>query len=806
MSALCYHCQAAIPVGGAIRAEIEGQEQQFCCHACLGVAELISRCDLSRYYAVREAAAPRPASETAQMWQAYDIAEIAAQYVHQQDGQNEIHLYIEGIHCGACAWLIRSALKEQLGLNEVFVNASTARAEIRYGEAVKLSQILSAIAALGYTPNLFTPEETERRQNRLRNQHLLRLIVAGLGMMQVMMFATGLYTGDYYGIERQYSELLRWISLICTTPVFFYSGLPFLQNAWAALKWRRVNMDVPVSFAIAGAYFASVYHTLIGSGEIYFDSVTMFIFFLSISRFLEFITHRRARLNDIRFAKLLPEAVEKRETDGGYQLYPLAVIQAGDVIRILPAQTIAIDGIILHGSTRVDEAMLSGESAAIRKGQGDKVLAGSHNLESPIDVQVSATGQATTLAGIRRLMARAEQHKSAHIERNQQLAHWTILSVLILAAAGYLLWQFIEPHRAFEIALAILVATCPCALSLATPTVLTAAMNQAHARGILIKQSDTLDRLPDIAHIVFDKTGTLSEGNFRLISAQFSEQFTDESQAAALWQLIKSLQLHSPHPIAWAMSQHSQAAALPIENVQLIPSQGVRGDYQGQTWAIGNAALIAATFAELPPLAPLSGEGVVVYLANAEGVQAQFIFDDPPRADLTELMATLKAYQLHIASGDKTENVAKMAALCGIERYQAQMLPEDKLHYLQHLDAPSLMIGDGINDAPVMAAASVSVAVGKANPLSQTQADIVLLQGGPEQLPYLFTLSQAARHIMRQNLFWATAYNALVVPLAICGYLTPWIAALGMSASSLLVVLNALRINRLSASKKQPAN
>lgn len=798
MSEHCYHCQAAIPVGTAVRASIEGEERAFCCHACLGVAELISSCDLSRYYAVRENAAPRPQAQNDAKWQAYDIAEIAGQYVHQQDGQSEIHLYIEGIHCGACAWLIRSVLKEQLGLEEVFVNVSTARAEIRYGENVKLSQILAAIASLGYVPNLFSPEETERRQNRLRNQHLLRLIVAGLGMMQVMMFATGLYTGDYYGIERQYSQLLRWISLLCTTPVFFYSGLPFLQNAWAALKMRRVNMDVPVAFAIAGAYFASVYHTLIGQGEIYFDSVTMFIFFLSISRFLEFMTHRRARLNDIRFAKLLPEAVERREADGSYRLYPLAVIQNGDVIRILPAQTIAIDGVIVQGSTRVDEAMLSGESTAVSKAEGDNVLAGSHNLASPVDVQVSATGQETTLAGIRRLMARAEQHKSVHIERNQEIANWTILTVLILAALGYVLWQFIAPERAFEIALAILVATCPCALSLATPAALTAAMNHAHAHGILIKQSDTLDRLPAVRHILFDKTGTLSEGDFRLMDAHFA----DEQEADFLWQIVKSLQMHSPHPIAWAMSRHSPAAALPLDNVQQMPSQGVCGDYQGQTWAVGNAALIRQVFPHLTLPSLQADTGVAVYLANARGLQAQFVFADPPRADLAHIMAKLSGYQLHIASGDKTENVRRIAEICGIADYHAQMLPQDKLHYLQNLDTETLMIGDGINDAPVMAAAAVSVAVGKANPLSQTQADIVLLQGGPELLPYLFELAQRARHIMRQNLFWASFYNALVVPLAICGYLTPWIAALGMSASSLLVVLNALRISRMPAPKE----
>lgn len=791
MSKRCFHCASAIAEGTEVSAPFAGEMQPFCCHACLGVATLIHQHHLNDYYRVRDHSANRPPSRFGgQQWQAYDLPEIADQYVYHDNAENEVHLYIDGIHCAACSWLIRGVLKERLGLENVRVNTTTARAEIRY-QNTPLSAILATIAELGYTPNLFTPQQNEQQQNRIRNQYLLRLIVSGLGMMQVMMFATGLYIGDFSGIEQQYSQLLRWISFSFTTPVFFYAGWPFLQSAWLGLKVKRANMDLPVALAITGAYFASTYHTILGQGEIYFDSVTMFIFFLSISRFLEFLTRRRAQLNEIQFARLLPEAVEKYNSKQ-LELHPLAAVQIGDVLRILPGQTIAVDGEIVHGQSRVDESMLSGESRALRREVGEQVLAGSHNLESPLDVKVTATGQATTLAGIRRLVARAEQHRGMPFEKSQWLAQKTIIAVVLLALGGYLLWQWIDPARAFEIALAILVATCPCALSLATPATLTAAMNHAHRAGILIKESETLDRLRSIRHLLFDKTGTLTEGNFQLL-----DQEIYHPDASFIWRMAKSLQRHSAHPIAWLFAQRT-VDELPLTEVRQMPGQGVQGRYQGRLWVIGSAGAIQTVFPDSVVDAGSIKSGVAVFLANEEGIAARFVLDDPLRSNMAGVIASLSNhYDIQLASGDQRKNVERVAEAVGIGNYHAEQSPQDKLNTLAAMGEDTLMIGDGINDAPVMAAASVSVAVGKADPLSQTQADIVFLRHGPEALPFLFALAEKTQRVIRQNLFWAVAYNAVVLPLAIAGYLTPWLAALGMSASSLIVVFNALRVSRI---------
>ena len=831
----CYHCQQPVPAGIHIT---DDHGHAYCCHACEAVAHIISAHHLEQYYQVRDRPAPRPEHPyDPAHWQAYDLPEIAAQYTYKDGDDQEIHLYIDGLHCAACTWLISHALQDAHGISHTRINLGTGRAEIRWRDT-PLSAILATIASLGYTPNLHTPDEEDNKQRRERNHDLLRLIVAGLGMMQVMMFATGLYTGAWHGIDHEYEQLLRWISLLCSAPVMLYAGYPYLKNAWLGLRHRQPNMDLPIALACAGAWLASLYHTLIGRGEIYYDGVTMFIFFISISRYLEAHTRRRARHNQQHFARLLPDAVYKYNDRGEAQLVPLPAIQPGDHIRVLPTHTIPVDGEITGGASRIDENMLTGESTPQYKTSGDRVHAGSTNLQSPIDIRVTQTGQQTTLAAIRRISARAEQHRSPQIDRNQALAQQTVLAVLILAAAGYLLWQWIEPARAFDIALAILVATCPCALSLATPTVLTAALNHAHKHHILIKNSNTLDRLTHIRRILFDKTGTLTQGKYQLRRSDYY------GEPQSLLAIAKTLETHSTHPIAWYYSQQP-VANVAMDNIEQHSGKGISGDYDGSRWHIGSAAYMQENGVEIPPadlppplqdaLASAAGEGrgggkpdrltaaastaipnneieqpaaaetpatpentTHVYLAENRELRAHYQLGDPERDNLAATLARLQAhYHLAIASGDRVENVARLAARYGITDRHGGLDPAAKLALLE-ANAPehTLMIGDGINDAPVLARASVSVAVGRANPLSQTHADIVLLKNGPEALPYLLDLAARSRRITRQNLIWATVYNLTILPLAISGYLTPWIAALGMSTSSLLVIANALRIHR----------
>ena len=870
----CYHCQQPVPAGIHIT---DDHGHAYCCHACEAVAHIISAHHLEQYYQVRDRPAPRPEHPyDPAHWQAYDLPEIAAQYTYKDGDDQEIHLYIDGLHCAACTWLISHALQDAHGISHTRINLGTGRAEIRWRDT-PLSAILATIASLGYTPNLHTPDEEDYKQRRERNHDLLRLIVAGLGMMQVMMFATGLYTGAWHGIDHEYEQLLRWISLLCSAPVMLYAGYPYLKNAWLGLRHRQPNMDLPIALACAGAWLASLYHTLIGRGEIYYDGVTMFIFFISISRYLEAHTRRRARHNQQHFARLLPDAVYKYNDRGETQLVPLPAIQPGDHIRVLPTHTIPVDGEITGGASRIDENMLTGESTPQYKTSGDRVHAGSTNLQSPLDIRVTQTGQQTTLAAIRRISARAEQHRSPQIDRNQALAQQTVLTVLILAAAGYLLWQWIEPARAFDIALAILVATCPCALSLATPTVLTAALNHAHKHHILIKNSNTLDRLTHIRRILFDKTGTLTQGKYQLRRSDYY------GEPRRLLAIAKTLETHSTHPIAWYYSQQP-VANVAMDNIEQHSGKGISGDYDGSRWHIGSAAYMQENGVEIPPAdlppppvgegrggvyphttdadwslmadknnvghkyptyeentplpceagegwgggveksrmattdnkavpcdpkltpprpSPTGGESALtdantthVYLAENRELRAHYQLGDPERDNLAATLARLQAhYHLAIASGDRAENVARLAARYGITDRHGGLDPAAKLALLEANDPEhTLMIGDGINDAPVLAQADVSAAVAAGADVARDGADLVLLNDDLNILPATIAQARRTREIIRQNLAWASAYNIIAVPLAVLGYVKPWIAALGMSISSLFVVGNALRL------------
>ena len=782
----CYHCGSKI-----YGSEILGLDNKsFCCNACLAVAELISNSELNLYYQLRENSSPEKVKTIpSELYLAYDVEEVANQYLRKiDDNFCEANLFIDGIHCSACGWLIKKALKNKLNLEEVSINTTTSRAEIIYpAKKIKLSEILQTISALGYQPNLFNPAQEELNYNKIRNSYLSRILVSGLGMMQVMMFATGLYTGAFFGIERDYSQLLRWVSLILTTPIFLYTGYPFLKSAYLGLKNRQINMDIPIATALFFSFIASVLNTFLERGEIYFDSVLMFIFFITISRFLEFLTRRRAKLNSLNFSKLLPESLEVLDKNKTLKFIPLPAIQKGEIVKILPSQTIAFDGIVVEGETRIDEAMLTGEQMPLFKKVGDKVLAGSQNLESPIFIKVQTTGQEPTLAGIERLISQAQKSQSQLYLKSQKLAEKTILAILILAALGWISWQFINPNKAFDIALAVLVATCPCALSLAIPVVLTTAINKAHSLGIFIKSSEALDKLLSIRNLIFDKTGTLTEGNFRLISANFYNQ--DKN---FLWQIAKSLEKNSPHPLAWAIVKECSLEELKMQKIKLF-NQGVIGEYQGIKYGIGSYNFLKEEFLLTEEIKE-SQENSEIFLVSPKTILAKFIFADPEIKNLAQLIKQLNNYKILIASGDKLKNVAKIANKIGIKEFYGELKPEDKLKILENLEGDSLVIGDGINDAPLMKKAFLSVSVKGANILNQESADIVLLKTGVETLPYLFALAKKCQNIIKLNLIWASAYNILIIPLALLGFLTPWIAALGMSLSSLIVVGNALRV------------
>jgi Cu2+-exporting ATPase len=615
-------------------------------------------------------------------------------------------------------------------------------------------------------------------------------------MMQVMMIAVALYAGDYSGMDASLEQFLRWVSLVIALPVVVYSARPFFQAAWRDLRYRQLGMDVPVALAIGGAFAASIWHTVMSAGEIYFDSVTMFTFFLLTGRYLEMIARHRAGQAAEELVRLLPATATLITADGD-ELVAVAELQPGDRVRIRPGETVPADGSVVSGISSVDEALLTGESLPLPRRAGDALIGGTVNIESPLIMTVEKVGTETVLSAIVRLLDRAQSEKPHLAQLADRVAGWFVAVLLVLATGVAWYWWQVEPERAFAITLSVLVVTCPCALSLATPVALTAATGALTRLGVLTTRSHALETLARVTHLVFDKTGTLTEGRLELTQVVRLGALTrDRCQA-----LAAALEQGSEHPLARALVSSAGSGRLAVSEQRAVPGEGIEGEVQGALYRIGTREFVLGLGGRGTELPESLQEtvGTVVYLADNRGLLAGFVFEDQIRAGAAEAVVELQrlGIEVQLLSGDGERPVQHVAEELGIAKAEARLRPADKLARLQALQSSGAvvaMVGDGVNDAPVLAAAQVSLAMGSGTQLAAAAADMVLLS---ERLPHLaqaVMMARKTRTIIRQNLAWALLYNLLAVPLAASGWLVPWMAAIGMSASSLLVVLNALRL------------
>ena len=795
----CFHCGEPLSGTEPWFVEIEGEAHRVCCPGCKAVAELIRESGLADFYRFRTLPAGRPAEAALSAapelpWQPFDRPEmLQAVSAPAGDGLRSCTMLVEGVRCAACGWLIERSLEQVPGVREIRVNPATARARLVWDpEKLPLSGALGVLSRLGYQPHPGSVGASEMAL-RERRAALRRLGIAGIGMMQVMMYAVALYVGAFQDMDPGLEQLFRWVSLLVATPVALYSGRPFFAGAWRDLRSGRPGMDVPVALAVGAAWSASVLHTWSGQGEVYFDSVTMFVFFLSLARYLEMSARHHAGDTQEALARLLPEAAQRRAADGAWETVALRELRAGDVVSVRHGETLPADGRLLQDGARLDEAMLTGESRPRRRARGEPALAGSINLGDPLELEVERTGSETLVSNIGRLLDRAQAERTPIAAAADRVARWFVLGVLSAAALTWFAWHAIDPARAFEITLAVLVVTCPCALSIATPAALTAATGLLARRGLLVTRAGAIERLARARRVILDKTGTLTLGQLRITAVEPLGGLSSE-QALGVAAALESV---SEHPIARAFAMAHPAG--PVDDARVAPGCGIEGTVDGRRWRLGKPDW-AATLAGVPAPA-LHGDDTVVCLADEGAVQAVFRLADSLRRGAREQVAELTALGLatEIASGDTPEAVAHVAAAVGIERWQAGMTPEDKLALLrqrQQAGEAVVMVGDGVNDAPVLAGADVSVAMAGGTPLAQTSADMVLL--GESLGPLAEGLLQARRTlgIVRQNLAWAAGYNAIALPLAATGMIAPWMAAIGMSASSLLVVLNALRLSR----------
>ncbi|MCQ1059872.1 cadmium-translocating P-type ATPase [Photobacterium sp. ZSDE20] len=788
----CYHCGDPVPQGCQHHVEILGKIRDMCCPGCEAVAQTIVDSGLTSYYEYRTAPAEKAdlVPQQLQSLLLYDHDEIQQEFVRDNENSKEASLSLDGVSCAACAWLIEKQVKREPGVVSIRVNTTTHRALLAWDpESVKLSHLLSVIHRLGYKAAPFEADAQEQQYHRTMKGYLYRLGIAGIATMQVMMLAVALYFEIFGDLDAEFKNYLRWVSLIFATPVLLYSALPFYLNAWRNLRARTLGMDVPVSIALLFAYVASLYATVMEKGEVFFESISMFTFFLLLGRFLEMRARRQAAAASANLLKLVPAMAT---LDDGSQI-AAKTLKAGDVVTVLPGESLPADGEIVKGQTAIDESMLTGESMPVTKATSDMVYAGTINGDSHITLKVTKDRQNSLISNIVRLQDEAQSSKPKVAEVADIVARYFVAGILIISAATWLYWHQHRPEDALWITLAVLVATCPCALSLATPTALTCSTSSLGRLGILLRRGHVLETLCNVNQLVIDKTGTLTEGNIRLVNTQ---TFNNHSQEQAL-QMAAELERFANHPIARAFSVYRDEAPR-FDEVENVIGSGLKGSIDGQEWRIGKADFVLDTNPKKDQLLASCDNHYQVWLSCNSELVASFMLDDPIREDSPELIKQFQAegIQVTMLTGDHSASAQVVADKLGVDNLRAGASPEGKLEYLRSLskDKVALMIGDGVNDAPVLAGAHLSVAMGGGTDIAKSSADMVLLGDQLSRILRARKLAQKTRKIIRENLAWALGYNLIILPLAVAGFVAPYIAVVGMSGSSIIVVSNSLRL------------
>ena len=784
MVEVCHHCGETLPQL-PVHADVDGAARAFCCDGCAAAACWILDAQLDDYYRLRSAPAGRVDADAPAL-AAWDREELLAGHARGIEGGREITVLTDGMRCAACAWLIDRALAREPGVLDSTANAITGRIRIAWDPArTALSQPLARLASLGYRPYLATGEARERARRSERNRDLLRIGLAGLGAMQAMMFAEALYLDTRGEMPLPTRDFFRWITFMVSTPVVFWAGWPFLVGAWHELRGRRLGMDTLIAGSTLLAWAVSTVETVRGGVHVWYDAAVMFVFLLLVARQLEKRARGIASAQVDALARARPAFATRELADGSRESVPVDALAVGDIVRVAVGEPVPADGVLLDDDARFEESLLTGESTPVGKRAGDPVYAGTACREHAARMRITEVGTGTRLAELARLVETAQAHRPALARGTERIASWFVAGLLLATVAVYAWWRTHDPARAFEVTLALLVISCPCALSLAVPAALAAAHGALAKIGVLSVRPDALERLAQVTDVVFDKTGTLGDGKPRL---QAVDACTGIDADAAL-RIAAALERDSSHPLAAAFAHVADVPA--AGNLRAVAGQGVEGVVEDRRWRIGTA-----------PFATGAADDGAVWLASDHGAHARFTFAERERPDAAQAVARLReqGLALHLASGDAAAPVARFAEAVGIIDAHARQSPEDKLARVRALQANGrsvAMVGDGLNDAPVLAGADVSLAIGDGAALAQRAADLVLSGSSLGNVPAAIDIAHRTRRIVRQNLAWAIGYNLLALPLAAAGMVTPWLAALGMALSSLAVTANALRLTRV---------
>ena len=804
-SLVCYHCSSQILPGELIEAELGGAPCAFCCPGCMAIAQTIHGEGLEVFYARRSQSGDKPAAylasnEIPEKLKPYDDPSLRSRCTRSCDeaGNLETTLRLEKIRCAACVWLCEQHLRRNAGVQDVQINYVTQKVMVRFSpDKTSLARLLFEIERIGYEAWPFEPSQSLDRAKKERRSLLLRLAVALLGMMQVMMYAWPTYVGA--DITPEFEILLGWSSWALTVPVMVYSAGPIFQAAWRSVQSFRqthmLGMDVPIALALALAFTAGTINLITGAGHSYFDSITMFVAFILAARYLELLARQDAQGGAEALAKQLPATCERAmnyPTSQEVAVVPVINCNPGEVLRVSPGEVVPADGILIQNASALDESLLTGESKPVEKKIGDRLYAGTHNILNPLFMRIEAVGQSTRIAGIASLLDHALLAKPVMVGLAEKWTAYFVACLLFAAFASSAIWFYFDPSRAWTVLVSVLVASCPCALSLAVPTAMAAAQGAVTKLGLLIVRGHVMEGLVKATDLVLDKTGTLTMGQPEL--QEIINLRADYRREDAL-ALAAALEAGQRHPLALSLIRAAEAEniSLPVLSEPVVNQLG-KGLSSG-TYRLGSALWLGVEQGvEL-------GQYGQVHLADSQSLIASFVFLDTPRPGLAEFLKVVKSRNItvHLVSGDDRATVAWWAQHVGIDHYQGGCTPEDKYDYIEHLQKDNRFvwaIGDGVNDAPLLARADISIAVGAGAPLAAAGADAILTAISLEPLAKTLLLADKTQTIIKENLWWALVYNLLAIPAAMLGLVNPWVAGIGMSLSSLAVTLNAWRLRK----------
>ena len=802
----CFHCGLSIASDADFHSHLDGHNRDFCCFACQSVCEAIFQAGLQGYYqrtpqGVLLAPPPMPPCDI----EMYDLEEVQQDFVRIVGELRDAHLLVEGIHCAACVWLIERTMMRVPGVAAANVNMTGKRLHLRWDEKrVKLSSLIQRLSQIGYSGVPYDPEVAEGAMKKSNRSTLFRLFFAGFTMMNMNLIAVALYTGADRG---QFVDFFQWLALALATPTLLYSGFPFFKGAWGGLRNARLTMDLPIALGLTVTYSYSVYATLSGMDEVFFDTVTNLTFVILIGRYLEGMFRHQAVAATNRLMDMQPRVATVLR-DGGEKMVSVRAVQVGERVLVKPGSKVPMDGLVCEGHSSVDESMLSGESMPVSKQAGDSVSAGTINGSGALVLEVRASSQESTLAKIIRLVEEAQSSKAPIQRIADSIVPWFVLATLICASITFYIWSD-NFQLALMAATSVLIITCPCALGMATPMSIAVASGLGAKHGILVKNGEVLETLSKVTHFVFDKTGTLTEGKMRVEQVMVAQGQAEESVLSA----AASVERYSEHSVARAIVQHVEERQISYRNSKILNFQatagaGVQAECAGTSVLIGTADWlernhVALNHELMEPLTKLESQArTCVHLAVAGQHVAVLVLADTLRAESQALVNTLRAagIGMTLLSGDRQAVADAVAHQLGGMDVIAEVLPQDKDRVIQQLQQRGecvAMVGDGVNDAPALIRANVGIALGSGTDVSVESADIVLMQNELDKVRQATILSRRTLRTIRQNIGLSFVYNIIMVPLAMMALVTPLMAALTMPISSLLVIGNAARIRNL---------